>query len=65
VDAEICRVARVRGVWAMAMDSIVEHLHPAFQTADDDPVYRLGQSTVDADAAVWRDRLGQFLKVSA
>jgi glycosyltransferase involved in cell wall biosynthesis len=65
VDAEICRVARVRGVWAMAMGSAVEHLHPAFRTADDDPVYRLGQSTVDADAAVWRDRLGQFLKVSA
>ena len=65
VDAEICRVAQVRGVWSMASSSNVEHLHPTFGAGEWDDVYRLGQSTVDADAAVWRSRLTEFLKVSA
>ncbi len=65
VDAEICRVARQRGVWAMSWNSVVDHLHPAFGRGTDDATYRLGQSTVDADAAVWRERLEEHLQVSA
>jgi len=65
IDSEICAVARQRGVWEMAHDSVVEHLHPAFGKGDDDPVYRLGQSFVDVDAAVWRERHEQFVEVAA
>ena len=65
VDAEICRVAVQRGTYWTARDANVEHLHPAFGTAEDDPTYRLGQSSVDADAATWRARLTEFLHVSA
>ena len=31
VDNEFCETAKHRNAWAMAMDSIVEHMHPAFR----------------------------------
>jgi glycosyltransferase involved in cell wall biosynthesis len=65
VDVEIIAVARQRGVWAMAMDSVVEHLHPFNGKGEDDATYRLGQSFVDADAAVWRERQAEFAQVPA
>jgi len=60
VDLEIIAVAQQRGVWTMAWGSVVEHLHPFFGTAPDDAIYRLGQSTVDADAALWNERRAKY-----
>lgn len=57
VDEEIVTAAKARGVWAMALSSNVEHLHPLFGTAELDDVYRLGQSNTKQDFALWRQRL--------
>lgn len=56
VDDEIVTAAKQRGVWQMAMGSIVEHLHPMFGTADTDPVYELGQSHAERDRALFAAR---------
>ena len=57
VDDEIVTAAKQRGVWRMAMGSIVEHMHPLFKKGADDPVYALGQSFAEADAEVFAKRL--------
>jgi len=56
VDDEIVTVAKQRGAWAMAFHSKVEHLHPLWGLAEDDDTYRLGQSHVEADKALFRSR---------
>lgn len=56
VDDEIVTAARQRGVWAPALDSIVEHNHPAWGKAADDDVYRLGQAYADQDRALFLER---------
>lgn len=61
VDDEIVAAARARGVFGMALGSIVEHLHPIFGKADDDPVYELGQSHAAADQALWLERAAEHL----
>lgn len=55
-DDEIVAVAQQRGVWAMALGSIVEHLHPLFGKGEDDAVYQLGQSHAKADGEVFQQR---------
>lgn len=61
VDDELVTVAKQRGVWAMALGSIVEHLHPAWGKAPDDEVYRLGQSHAEADLKLHQARRRKFL----
>jgi hypothetical protein len=56
VDDEIVAAAKVRGVWDMAMASIVEHLHPAWGKGESDEVYELGQSHADADRELFEAR---------
>lgn len=56
VDDEIVAVARQRGVWAMALGSRVEHLHPLFSDTPDDEVYELGQSFAGQDRALFEAR---------
>jgi hypothetical protein len=60
VDDEIVLAAVGRGVWAMAGESIVEHLHPLFGKADQDEVYELGQSHADRDRGHFEQRLAEF-----
>jgi hypothetical protein len=57
VDDEIVTAAKQRGVWQMALGSVVEHLHPVFQKAPDDDVYQLGQSTWEVDGELFKRRL--------
>jgi hypothetical protein len=59
VDQEIVDVAKQRGVWAMALGSKVEHLHPLWGKADDDEVYQLGQSHADEDRKLFLERLAK------
>jgi hypothetical protein len=61
VDDEIVTVAKQRGVWAMALGSRVEHLHPLYGTAEMDEVYELGQSHVEADRALFERRAAEHL----
>jgi hypothetical protein len=62
-DNEIVTAAKQRGVWAMALGSKVEHLHPLWGKGEPDAVYELGQSFVDADRALFRERLAKFGRV--
>jgi len=57
VDDEIVAAAKQRGVWAMALGSIVEHLHPAWGKGEQDETYRLGQSHAAKDQATFEKRL--------
>jgi hypothetical protein len=57
VDDEIVAAAKQRGVWQMALGSIVEHNHPLWGKAEDDEVYKLGQSHAEDDRATWLSRL--------
>jgi hypothetical protein len=56
VDDEVVAVARQRGVWAAAKASKVEHLHPLWGLAEDDDVYRLGESSFDQDQVLFEGR---------
>jgi glycosyltransferase involved in cell wall biosynthesis len=57
VDDEIVTAAKQRRVWAMALGSLVEHLHPMAGKADTDPVYELGESHSKQDFARFRHRI--------
>lgn len=57
VDDEIVTAAKQRGVWAMALGSVVEHLHPLFGKASTDDVYELGQSHARADGDLFAERM--------
>lgn len=57
VDDELVTAAKVRGVWQMALGSVVEHNHPLFSKAQTDEVYELGQSFAKQDQDVFQARL--------
>lgn len=57
VDDEVVRAAKLRGVWQMALGSVVEHLHPIFKKADGDATYDLGEAAYDTDKALFESRL--------
>ncbi len=57
VDDEIVNTAKQRGVWAMALGSRVEHLHPAWGKGKRDEVYDLGTKEADRDRALFEKRL--------
>lgn len=59
VDDEIVTVAKQRGVWAMALGSKVEHLHPAWGKGERDAVYDLGESHAQADQERFQARLAE------
>jgi hypothetical protein len=61
VDNELIGTARYRGAYAMALDSLVEHLHPHWGKAPTDAVYdaqpqrmRAGRPIYDARRPRWR-----------
>ncbi len=56
VDDELVAVAKQRGAWAMALGSIVEHLHPAWNKAPMDAVYELGAKHVATDRRTFEER---------
>lgn len=57
VDDEIVTVAKQRTVWAVALGSRVEHLHPAWGKGPMDAVYELGARYVDRDKRLFEQRL--------
>ena len=60
VDDELVAAAKLRGVWAMALGSIVEHLHPAWGKAELDATYELGQRSALNDQRHFRARVARF-----
>lgn len=65
VDDELVTVAKQRGVWAAALGSVVEHLHPLFGKGEPDEVYELGQSHADKDREVFEQRCRTYLSKTA
>jgi hypothetical protein len=57
VDDEIVVAAKRRGVWQMALGSVVEHQHPLFGKGAEDEVYVLGQSHAEEDRTLYLARL--------
>jgi hypothetical protein len=62
VDDEIVTAAKQRGTWAMALGSVVEHLHPMWGKGEPDEVYLAGQASAKADAELFQARCRQNLK---
>lgn len=65
VDDEIVTAARQRGVWQMALGSVVEHLHPAWGKGEDDNVYRIGIDAFEADRETFTRRLAASVPQAA
>lgn len=55
-DTEFVATAKRRGVWSFAPNSIVEHLHPHWNKAQNDAVYDLGQSRFNDDRKTYQRR---------
>lgn len=64
VDDEIVLAAKQSGVWAMALGSKVEHLHPIWGKAEPDKVYDLGQAASAADGKLFKGRLKAYTKAA-
>lgn len=56
VDDEFIQTAQARGTFAPCLESIVEHLHPAWNKGPEDAVYRLGQSKSSRDRRIYEGR---------
>jgi glycosyltransferase involved in cell wall biosynthesis len=56
VDTELIETAKVRGQWAFAADSLVEHLHPFWRKGAMDSTYEKALSTSHADHALFQQR---------
>jgi hypothetical protein len=65
VDDEIVAAAKQRNVWAPALASVVEHLHPMFDKAEMDDTYRRGERYADRDRATWNRRRGEHGTVTS
>lgn len=62
VDNELCEVARMRGQFAFAQRSTVEHLHPHWGRGTDDEIYRKGQLHTLSDRKLFQQRMAQMRK---
>ncbi len=60
VDDEIVTAAKQRDAFAMAMGSIIEHLHPLWGKGEDDEVYQRGQSFAVNDLSLFKERLSTY-----
>lgn len=60
VDNEIVTAAKQRDVWAMALGSKVEHLHPVWGKGESDDTYTKGQAKFATDKKLFEQRAGQF-----
>jgi hypothetical protein len=65
VDTELVETAKVRGTYAFARESHIEHLHPIFKGAPDDSTYRLGRAHHAEDKALLRERRKMWTRTPA
>lgn len=61
VDNEMVDAAKARGVWQMAMGSVVEHLHPVWGKAEKDSTYILGEASAEVDGQLFISRRATYL----
>lgn len=65
VDDEIVIASKQRGVWAMALGSVVEHMHPLWRKGEMDETYRLGQESAKRDQRLFEARCEANLRRTA
>jgi len=56
VDNELIELAKSRGLWAFADQSVVEHLHPVWGLAEWDPTYEKAFRETAGDTALFASR---------
>jgi hypothetical protein len=56
-DDEVVIAAKQRGTFAMALGSIVEHLHPAWGKGEKDETYTVNEEFIQADRKLFEKRL--------
>lgn len=64
-DAEFVAVAKARGVYGHALQSYVEHLHPAWGLAEVDEGYTKSRETCSADGVTFNQRCKQWQQPEA
>lgn len=57
VDDELVGLAQRRGVWQMALGSVVEHMHPYWNKGVTDAVYEKGAASAEADRVLFEQRM--------
>jgi hypothetical protein len=62
VDDEVVTAAKQRGVWQMALGSVIEHNHPLWGKGEQDHVYELGQSHAEQDQTLFQQRCEKYLR---
>jgi len=58
IDLEACELARRRGEWVFARQSIVEHLHPHWGLAEDGETYAKAMRATAEDRRLYLRRMG-------
>lgn len=59
-DTELVATAMMRGRYKLALDVVIEHLHPLYGKAKLDDTYRLGQVNFGKDKALYNERSKKF-----
>lgn len=59
-DTEFCEAAKARGKFVAAMESKVEHMHPAFGLASIDKGYEKSSKTCEIDGVIFNKRFEDF-----
>jgi hypothetical protein len=59
VDNELCQTALLRGQWAFAEESVIEHLHPLWGLAESDPTYEKALRATRDDYRLFNHRMGR------
>jgi glycosyltransferase involved in cell wall biosynthesis len=56
-DNELNDIAKFRGVWAYAYDSIAEHIHPGFGKSAMDNTYQMNENFLSEDRELYNSRI--------
>lgn len=65
VDLELVETAKLRGRWAFAKRSVVEHRHPAWKTARKDDTYVKAWRESKGDNRLFQQRMNRLRTVTA
>lgn len=60
VDCELSVLARQRGLFAFARNSVVEHMHPVFNRGQMDETYTVGLRDFEQDRSLFCQRMGNY-----
>lgn len=56
-DTELCETAKVRGKYLHRFDIVIEHMHPFWNKAKDDDIYKLARQHYNTDRKLFNSRI--------